>query len=148
MIINKHFNKKVEKEYFYVEGNLEIDSNYFIKEIEKGITSQDNMNYKTNIKGKMTSYDFFKKDLKFLNIIRQLSEYLDDSYNLLQYYLQDAWGFKTDLYEKTQLHDHLCYWSGVIYLNKCDQPLNFPEIKQKIQPEKGNFAIFSPWLLH
>ena len=148
MIINKDYDRKVQKEYFYIQGNLEIDCDYFIEQIEKGFNSKNNMNYKTNIKGSMTSFDYFQKNLKFNNIVRELSEYLDNSYLLKKYYLHDAWGFKTEPGEKTLLHDHLCYWSGVIYLNKCDQPLNFPEINQHLNPEKGAFAIFSPWLLH
>ena len=148
MIINKDYNRKVSREYFYIEGNIEIDSNYFINAMEKGFIEKNNMNYKTNVIGKMTRWNFFNNDPKLFKILQKISNYLDSNYELKRYYLHDAWGLRTDPGEKTDLHQHLCLWSGIIYLNKCNQPLKFPEINQTLIPEKGNFAIFSPWLQH
>jgi len=148
MIINKDYNRKVEREYFYIEGNLEIDSNYFIDAMEKGFKDKTNMNYKTNVKGKMTSWHFFREDPMFGKILKKIINYVDENYNFVNYYLHDAWGFRTDPGENTVLHQHMCLWSGVLYLNECNQPLNFPEIKQSLMPKKGNFALFSPWLNH
>ena len=49
----------------------------------------------------------------------------------------------------TKFHNHQgCYFSGVIYLNKHSQVLEFPEINEELKPEKGSFAIFSSFLKH
>ena len=52
--------------------------------------------------------------------------------------------------EKQTFHDHQCIvmvWSSV-YLNDCEQPLEFPEIKQECRPQKGAFCVFNSFLLH
>ena len=52
--------KKVEKDIFYHEAILEnIDTKSLIKDIEIGISSNDNMNYKTNVHGKIYLFLLF-----------------------------------------------------------------------------------------
>tara|TARA_Y100000004_G_scaffold147264_1_gene168376 strand:- start:603 stop:1124 length:522 start_codon:yes stop_codon:yes gene_type:complete len=149
MIINKYFNKKVAKNYFFVEGTLDIDCEYFIKKINQGVQEKDNMNFRTNIKGEMTSFKYFINDFEFHKIYFQLIDYLEIDQNLSNHKLEDAWGLKCDIGSKTLNHDHDGnIISGVIYFNTHPQLLEFNEINQTVKPEPGKFVIFSPFLKH
>ena len=149
MIINKNVNRKVLKEYFFIKGFIDIDSEYFIEQIKKSCSSEQNMNFKSSIRGLMTPYNFFNKDPKFTEILLPLIDYVDSQYDFPDYRLQDAWGFEVRPRDKTTFHDHHeAVWSGVIYLNDCEQSLDFPEIKEELKPKKGVFAVFSPFLKH
>ena len=149
MIISKDIQKKIPRDYFFVQGNIELDSAYFINIINQSCNSKDNLNKKTNIKGNMTPFNFFKNDSNFLKLMPIFMDYIDENVDLPYYSLFDAWGFSNKPSEKTTFHDHLgSIWSGVIYLNSCNQELHFPEINQSIKPEEGSFAIFSSFLKH
>ena len=67
--INKHFEKKILRDYFFIQGVVDINANYFIKKIEEGIKKEDNMSFKTNVKDQMTSYKYFNHDEEFGKII-------------------------------------------------------------------------------
>jgi len=54
MIINKHIERKILTDYFFIEGKIPIDSNYFIRNIEEAVRKDNNENYKTHVKGQMT----------------------------------------------------------------------------------------------
>ena len=150
MRINKVTEAKVQRDYFFVEGNLDINCKYFIKEIEKGLSRDDNANYMTNIRGNMTSPIYFMKDKEFIKILQPLLDCIDGNIkNAPSYVLESAWGYREGFGEYTREHDHAgCWVSGVIYLNKHHQKLMFPEIKKEITPTEGNFILFSPFLLH
>jgi hypothetical protein len=148
MRLIKEINRKVEREYVFVTGQLDIDVFYFIEKIKKGVDEKDNMSYQTNIQGKMTSYTYFNDDLKFIDIIRKFNKYMDSNFMLPQYDLKDSWGYILHPGEKTRFHEHNSVYSGSIYLNDCEQPLYFPEIKQQVIPKPGVFCIFSGWLQH
>ena len=150
MRINKVTEAKVQRDYFFVEGNLDINCKYFIKEIEKGLSRDDNANYMTNIRGNMTSPIYFMKDKEFIKILQPLLDCIDENIkNAPSYVLESAWGYREGFGEYTREHDHgSCWLSGVIYLNKHPQRLIFPEINKEIIPEEGTFILFSPFLLH
>tara|TARA_S200002703_G_scaffold159092_1_gene171433 strand:+ start:70 stop:606 length:537 start_codon:yes stop_codon:yes gene_type:complete len=149
VIVNKDLNRKVLKEYFFIKGSLDVDAEYFIKKIKESTSSKDNLNFTTNIRGLMTPFKFFNTDTKFDKTIIPLIDYLDTHYKFPNYRINDSWGFEVRPREKTEFHDHSeALWSGVIYLNDCDQPLEFPEIGEDLKPKKGAFAIFSSFLRH
>ena len=149
MIINKEVNRKFQKDYFFSKGIIDIDAEYFIEKIKKSCSSEENFNFKTNIKGLMTPFSFFNDDPKFQEILTKLIDYIDSIYNFRNYFLKECWGFELRPGERTIFHDHAFdLWSGVIYLNKCDQPLEFPEINEELYPEKGSFALFNGFLNH
>jgi hypothetical protein len=149
MEIQKNFQKKIELDYFFIEGTLPIDSNYFINCIDRGVTEEGNMNGKTNIKSKMTSFRYFNNDLNFLNLCNSFIDVIDDNIKMDAYELRDAWGFRCDNGSRTLFHSHNNYaWSGVVYLNEHPQTLDFPDIKQKVKPVAGKFALFSSFLKH
>jgi hypothetical protein len=148
MIISKHIQKPIELPSFFIQGKLEIDTNYFIEKIKKECEENKELNYLTNIKGLMTGWKFFNDDINFISALTQLIEYVDKKINLKPYLLSESWGLELRQFDQTTFHEHNCQWSGVIYLNSCNQELIFPEIEQNVKPEPGTFAIFSAFLKH
>jgi hypothetical protein len=154
MIFNKKIKNKITRDYFFYSGNFNnINSKYFIDKINKGIKEKTNLNRQTNLKSEMTSWNFFNNDLEFYNLLWPIFDFIDEELNPFEnrYYLFESWGFKSSLGDYTIKHDHdsnNTFVSGVIYLNEHSQLLEFPQIKQTIKPDKGNFGIFSQFLEH
>jgi len=149
MKLKKVINDKVKKDYFLIEGFLDIDSKYFIKEINKAIQKSDNNNFQTNVQGFMTPWEHFNYNKKFLKTILPLFDYLDTLPNIKKYRLVSAWGLKEGFSHYTMDHDHLPnYLSGVIYLNDHQQVLIFPELQKTFKPKKNSFVLFSSFLNH
>lgn len=149
MIINKHIEKKILTDYFFVEGKVSLDADYLIKSINKSIKSEINENYKTHIKGQMTPWDYFAEDKVFNELLQKFIKVIDENFNLPRYQLADAWGYCLKQNETTNYHNHKPFiWSGAVYLNKHSQRLNFPQINQSVKPEKGTFVLFSSFLQH
>ena len=97
----------------------------------------------------MTSYTYFNQDKEFGKIISQFIGYIDKNISLRRYHLIESWGIKVNPNGETVEHDHAgSLWSGVLYLHDHEQTLYFPEIDQKVKPEKGSFALFSGFLRH
>ena len=114
MRLIKEINRKVEREYIFVTGQLDIDVSYYIEKIKKGVEEKDNMNYQTNIQGRMTSYTYFNNDPEFRNIIIKFNKYMDSNYMLPKYDLKDSWGYILNPGEKTRFHEHNSVYSGSI----------------------------------
>ena len=151
MRINKIIKDKVKIEYLFIQGVLDIDSNSFINKINKGIKEKENENFKTNVKGLMTSWQYFNNNNNFLKVLLPIFDYLDSLKNIKPYYLQSAWGIKEGFSNYTQEHIHghaPNYFSGIIYLNDHTQTLLFPEIKLKFKPILNSFLLFSSFLKH
>jgi len=149
MQIHRHIEKKIKTDYFFIEGTIDVDSDYFIDLIKKGFEEESNNNYKTNVGGKMTSWKYLNKNINFLRILNKLIHYLDSNVDLHGYELSEAWGFCLGPNEKTKYHGHAPHmWSGVLYLNECNTPLKFEKIDKSVMPAKGKFAIFSSFLRH
>jgi len=149
MEIQKEIISKIEKDYLFLTGNINLDCKYFIEKINSNISSESNLNYKTNVIGKQTSWSFFNKDEKFKYVLFDIFDYLDSIKNIKGYYLDSSWGLKEDEGDYTRVHDHLpSFLSGIIYLNKHPQKLFLPEINQKIIPDCGKLVLFSSFLKH
>ena len=149
MEIVKEIQSKIDQDYFFIKGNIDIDSEYFIEKIKKGCLEQGNMNFKTNIIGNQTSWQYFNTDIEFNKILFKFLDYIDLNFSLPSYKLADAWGFECSLGSRTITHDHFpSLISGVIYLNENSQLLKFKDINQIVKPEKGSFALFSGFLKH
>ena len=149
MKIKRIIEDKVKVDYVLIDGFLNINSNYFIKEINKGIGEKNNNNFNTNVIGHMTSYEYFNNNKNFLKSILPLFDCLDSLDNIKPYNLNSAWGIREDFSHFTKAHDHSpSYLSGIIYLNDHNQTLFFPEINKKIKPKLNYFIIFSSFLTH
>jgi len=150
MKITKHKESKINQKYFFVKGHLDLNNEYFIKKIEEGVKLPDNKNFQTNVQGEMTDWKYFNNDPEFVKIACEVIEYCE-SHNLLDKLvkLQDSWGYKEVFSNYTKRHNHTpSVLSGVIYLSKVNQPLIFDQINETIDPEPGDFAIFSSFLYH
>jgi len=149
MKILNEVQSKLHRDYYFIVGKTNLDNNYFINKIEKGIISQENRNFQTNLKSYMTSWQHFIDDVNFINFLLPIFDKIDSYSNVPPYYLQSAWGLKENFSHRTTVHNHeSCFMSGVLYLNNHSQVLNFPEIQKTIQPEKNKFVIFSSFLNH
>ena len=115
-----------------------------------GITSRRSINYKTNVQGKHTEWEFFNKDKEFHILLFQIIDHLEAlKINFQPFFLHSSWGIIEGLGEHTQKHHHEPeYLSGALYLNAHPQKLYFPDIQQEITPEIGRFAVFSSFLSH
>ena len=148
MKVNKTIRSKAKIDYLLAHGVMDIDTQYFINKIDEGIQQNNNESFKTNVRGFMTSWDYFLKDNNFLKAIFPLFDYLDEL-KLKEYYINSAWGLKESFSHHTIEHDHRPYYlSGIIYLQDHNQKLLFTEIKKEFKPKKNSFIIFSSFLKH
>jgi len=149
MIINRHIERKIKKEVFLIEYEMNINHKYFINQIENGISSSNNLNYVTHVQGKMTPWTYFIKDINFLNIVKSSLNYLDTKVSIRKCFLSEAWGNKIEYNDHVREHDHeTCIVSGVLYLNNSKQKLYFNELDIEIIPKIGKMVLFHPCLKH
>jgi len=147
----KQINKDIKVPIDFIELKLNIleHKDILISEIEKGIIENSNMNFKTNVKGKMTAWDYFNKNTHFKKILSESFDHIEGIFDFPECHLLEAWGIKIEEGERTILHNHSTNaFSGILYLNKSDLPVRFPEIKVEIKPEEGTFLLFSGLLKH
>lgn len=149
--LNKLIEKKILKHSFLYEVQLDLldeDVNYLINKIEQGI-KESNYNFKTNVQGFMTPFNFFIKDEVYLKYLIQTMEFLQNQTCDRPFGLIEAWGIKMNKKHYTRFHDHtpseIC---GSLYLNDCEHSLKFPEYNLEIPLKKGTFLIFSGNLRH
>ena len=147
----KKIHNTISYPIFFYELQLNIDDykNEFIYTINKGIKQHSNFNYKTNVKGKMTDWHTFLFDKKFHKVIGQGIDEIKKFIKFKPAYLKEAWGIRIDKGDKTTLHDHFeSLYSGILYLNKSDVVISFPEIDTHLKPKEGTFLFFSSLLKH
>ena len=149
MKIDKEIVSKIARDYIFISGVIDVDVKYFKKRIDEGIKASS-INYKTNVYGKHTEWDFFKKDKEFVVLLFQIIDHIETlKIDLQRFFLNSSWGIIEGIGDHTQRHHHEPnYLSGVLYLNNHPQKLYFPDIQQEITPEVGRFAIFSSFLAH
>ena len=149
MIIDKEIISKIPRDYLFVSGLVDLDPKYFKKRIEEGVKASS-LNYKTNVYGRHTEWNFFNEDKEFVVLLFQMIDHIESlSINLNNFFLKDSWGIIEGIGDHTKRHDHgTCYLSGVLYLNDHPQKLYLPDIQQEITPKVGRFAIFSSFLQH
>ena len=145
---NKIIEREIPRKVFLYEVILDIDEKYFINQIESCLKEQ-NLYYKTNVKGQMTSWNAFNENEKFLNVIKEGSTYIQKYKEFPRLSLESAWGLKIEKGDYTHRHNHAeCTLSGILYLNDINQDLIFPDLKISVTPQKGSFLMFSSWLDH
>jgi len=142
----KHF--FTQRKSFFIKGHLNIEADYFIKSIDKGVEKENNKSYQTNINGKMTSWNYFVQDPIFYNTMIPVLN-LIDTLPVKKLTLTEAWGFITKYGENTNYHDHASsFLSVAIYLNEHSQCLKFKSIDEEVKCFPGSFALFSSHLEH
>lgn len=149
MELKKHFNLPVSVNIKFFELQLKdeiVDNSYFINKIKEGCELNTNMNFVTNVKGKMTDWTYFREDVKFIDVLKKVLLFspLDHKLELVE-----AWGIKMDPGHFTKMHAHSeNHFSGILYLNDADNKIFFPQINLEIQPKKNTVLIFSGILNH
>ena len=126
---------------------IDMKVDYFIEKINTNTGSAD---YKTNVKGKMTT-GVFEKDPHFHTTFTRFRERNSEITDVLKPALDltDVWGIKNDTGDFTKLHKHgESHISGLFYLNHHPQVLEFPQLNLKIKPEPGLFLIWNSSLWH
>jgi hypothetical protein len=149
--INKYIEKEINIPIFFSECSIDITDtkDYFISKIEESINSKENNNHKTNVKGKMTPWNFFVNDQNFHKILDKGVEQIGNFIKLRKSYLKDAWGIKIEKGNETLFHNHdECKFSGILYLNNTELPIYFPQLDINIVPKMGTFLLFSAILNH
>ena len=81
--VEKHIERKIEKGVFFFELKFDVHAKYFIDKIEEGIKSSTNLNYKTNVDGGMTTWNYFVNDLDFKIISQMITSLLIVKLNYL-----------------------------------------------------------------
>ena len=148
MQIEKELVGKIQTDYLFLVGKLELDAKYFIDKIKEGTQNSKN-NYLTNVVGLMTDWRYFCSDKQFIKTIYPVLDKLDKYKFLRDYELELAWGLAEGFGGRTKEHNHTpSVISGVLYLNDHDQDLIFPDINEKVKPEEGKIVIFSSELKH
>ena len=147
--IHKHIERKILRDFFLIEGTVDVDADYLINKIKQGVQAENNQNHKTYIKALMTDWKYFNNDIKFLESFQDMITYCDSTLTIPTYALVESWGLITRKNEWTSRHDHHPnILSGVLYLNDHPQTLDFDELAIQIKPAKGRFVLFSPLLNH
>ncbi len=141
----KLLDREIVKPVRFYEGFYNnLDTKYFINKIDKNLST--NLNRKTNIKGGMTEFDFFKTDKKFQQLLTKT--FNRENVDIPHCNLEKAWGIKMKKGDSTSFHVHNVDYSGIIYLTDSTTPIEFPEIKLKILPKKNMLLFFSGMLEH
>ena len=85
MIIEKEILSKIPRDYVFIVQTVKLDTAYFKKRIAEGVKNSS-INYKTNVKGKHTDWNFFNYDFLSGNDACNSITY----FNSDLYYLSDA----------------------------------------------------------
>lgn len=115
------------------------------KEIKNNVGKMD---YKTNVKGRMTSFNHFSKNRIFSNLLKECIE-ITHVLNLPKSILTDAWGNILKKGDSVDAHAHYrCSISGVLYLTENGPGTYFPQFNKTIEEKIGKVLLFSGSLLH
>jgi len=142
--------KKAKIDCFVVELQFKVNSDYFIEKIEQGIHEENNLNYETNVEGKMTRWNYFVEDFELLLMLKTGLTHIEKDLPFFpKSKLWNAWGNRISLNDCVKPHNHsIATLSGVFYLNDSNQNLYFDEMDIVIKPKKGKLIFFSPILKH
>ncbi len=134
-------------ETYYIEDDEYIE--LLKNDIFEGVNKQDNLNYKSNVKAKMTSYYYFVSEKpKSLN---KLKSFLNN------YNITESWGniYSKGDYTLPHKHDSYADWtsgkydiSGVLYLSDSKTGTYFDELNIEIKAEKGKVVyLIQNWYI-
>jgi hypothetical protein len=150
-MLKKLILKPINIDCFLIELRLNVKDvkDTLINDIEKGVLLKDNNNNITNVKGQMTSWKYFNNNKDFHKILDVAFDEIKKNINLKKSYLIDSWGIIINKGDNTDLHNHSgSMYSGIVYLNDSEQPINFPQYNLNIVPKEGTFLFFSSFLDH
>jgi len=150
MILEEELKFEIKKPIRFLKFKINddlIDTKYFIDKIDFGCEEKKNLSYKTNVQGKMTKFNFFLSDLKFINLIKNILN--NEIFGKENFKIVDAWGIKMKEGDFTQEHMHANNdYSAILYLNNTNNKIIFPEINLSIKPIKNTLLFFNGILKH
>jgi hypothetical protein len=132
----------VTKNLFIIEYQLTDLS--FVKNFKELIDKNVGpLNYKTNVKGKMTSWDFFKNVPEFNNILFNIGQ-IFTTFPFVEMTLTQAWGNIIEKKDEVIMHNHRydCV-SGILYLTENGPGTYFPQFNKTVVEKIGKFIFFS-----
>ena len=149
MKVLNHYTGIVKKKAYVFEGKVDVDAKYFISQINKGVEEKGNQSNKTNVKSKMTSFQYFLNDKEFIEFTEKIKPAFVYHNNSCEVKLVDAWGNKILPGCHVMTHDHgSVEVSGVLYLQNGGEETFFTDLRLKIKPEVGKFLLFDSTLYH
>jgi len=138
---------KIERWLFLVEHQFK-DLNFvdiLKKEIDKKVGELD---YKTNVRGKMTKFHEFINNPILLKLLGE-SIYVSNVLNVKDSRLGEAWGNILKKGENVIAHTHEpAIISGVLYLTEGGPGTNFPEFNKTVEEKIGKIVFFSGMASH
>ena len=138
---------KIETLVFLIEYQFKDLS--FVETLKKEIKSNvGSMDYKTNVKGKMTPFKEFIYNKILINLLRECIE-VTHVLNLPKCSLKEAWGNILKKGDSVTCHTHRNHIiSGILYLTEKGPGTYFPQLNKTIDEKIGKIVLFSGNLLH
>jgi hypothetical protein len=138
---------KIETWGFLIEYQFKDLS--FVEILKKEIKSKvGSMDYKTNVKGKMTNFNELVYNKILINLLRECIE-VTHVLNLPKSYLKEAWGNILKKGDSVKSHTHRNYIiSGIIYLTEKGPGTYFPQFNKTINEKIGKVVLFNGELIH
>jgi hypothetical protein len=130
-----------------------VKNDLLMESLKKDIDEElkkSNMNYQTNVYGKMTNFNALNNNKNFHEFCSLAQNIFLAVTNNNGYICRDAWG---NIYEKNDFaheHDHrdCSAFSGVLYLDDVGPGTYFPKYDMTVKEEPGKFVLFHPYVKH
>lgn len=112
-------------------------------------SKNNDLNFKTHVKGLFSGFDTFIKDANFHKFIKSIQEQIKIIFEG-NFVIRSAWG---NIFLKEHFvtpHNHLTSdaFCGILYLTEGGPGTYFNDYDMTITEEIGKFVLFSPILLH
>jgi hypothetical protein len=139
---------KVEKWLFLIEYQLKNLN--FVDILKKEIKNKvGSMDYKTNVKGKMTNFTEFVNNEILINILKECTKVTNVLNLPPKSVLKDAWGNILKKGDSVQPHTHDGHTvSGILYLTENGPGTYFKEFNKTIDEKIGKIVLFNGDALH
>jgi hypothetical protein len=140
--------KEITSETFLLIGKINDQNiiNNLIDVVEKN--KDDNLSYKTNVKGHFTGWKSLVKNDYFKKFLKIIQPYIYTIYQK-NFIIDQAWGNILKKGEEVTEHAHGAYaFCGILYLSNGGPGTHFKEYDLTIEEEIGKFVLFNPQLLH
>jgi hypothetical protein len=141
--------KEILKETFVLTGK--INNEQLIKNLINIVkkTKDENLNYKTYVKGHFTGFKSLIQNNEFINFLKEIKENIRIIYKE-NFVIEDAWGNICKINEQITEHDHVgtTGFCGILYLTEGGPGTYFKEYDLLIKEEIGKYILFHPFLKH
>jgi hypothetical protein len=141
--------KQISKETFILIGQINnkmiVDS--LINTIKN--TKDENLSYKTNVKGHFTGFESLVNNIDFRNFLVFIKNEINVIYKK-NFKVMNAWGNILKIGDEVIEHDHsgVTGFCGLLYLSNKGPGTYFKEYDLLITEEIGKFVLFDAMLLH